>query len=79
MDLRSPWKPLLLVVGGFLACFFLPVGSDWFRGAIWEALGLVRRYAREHVILCLVPAFFLAGAGHQSSQCPGNTFCARFA
>jgi uncharacterized membrane protein YraQ (UPF0718 family) len=29
---------------------------------VWESLLLVRWYAREHVLLCLVPAFFIAGA-----------------
>ena len=33
-----------------------------FQGAIIEAFQLVRWYAREHVLLCLVPAFFIAGA-----------------
>lgn len=46
----------------FAACFWLPVGSDRFRSAIMESLHLVRWYAREHVLLCLVPALFIAGA-----------------
>lgn len=45
-----------------LACFYLPLGSSRFNGAIQEALHLVKWYAREHVLLCLVPAFFIAGA-----------------
>jgi uncharacterized membrane protein YraQ (UPF0718 family) len=50
----------------FLLCFYLPV--EWlqelarFETPIWEALYLVRWYAQEHVILCLIPAFFIAGA-----------------
>jgi hypothetical protein len=31
-----------------------------FTNAIFEALALVKWYAREHVLLCLVPAFFIA-------------------
>jgi len=58
----AEWKTALLVVGGFLACFFLPVGIVRFDAAIMEALHLVRWYAREHVLLCLIPAFFIAGA-----------------
>ncbi len=46
----------------FLACFWLPVGVGRFDGAVMEALHLVKWYAREHVLLCLVPAFFIAGA-----------------
>ncbi len=46
----------------FSACFYLPVELLPFRNPIFEALALVRWYAREHVLLCLVPAFFIAGA-----------------
>jgi uncharacterized membrane protein YraQ (UPF0718 family) len=46
----------------FLALYFLPVGSPRFDGALLEAFQLARWYAREHVLLCLVPAFFIAGA-----------------
>ena len=53
---------LLLFLGVFALCWWLPVGNDRFLGAVQEALALVRWYAREHVILCLIPAFFIAGA-----------------
>jgi hypothetical protein len=53
---------LALIVAAFAACWFLPVGSDRFWSALQESLSLVRWYAREHVLLCLVPAFFIAGA-----------------
>ncbi len=53
---------LLLVLAVFAACWFLPTGSDRFWSAIHESLALVQWYAREHVLLCLVPAFFIAGA-----------------
>ena len=52
----------LLVLAGFGACYFLPIESARFNNAIFEALALVKWYAREHVLLCLVPAFFIAGA-----------------
>ncbi len=59
-------KPLLIITVVFIACYFLPVSwlqeSQRVNNAIWEALHLVRWYAREHVLLCLVPAFFIAGA-----------------
>jgi hypothetical protein len=38
------------------------VGWERFRGGIMESLYLARWYAREHVLLCLAPAFFIAGA-----------------
>ena len=62
MDWKREWKPLVLIVAVFLACFYLPVGIPRFDNAIMEALHLVKWYAREHVVLCLIPAFFIAGA-----------------
>jgi len=59
---KNEWKALLLILGIFLACFYLPVGWGRFDNAVLEALHLVKWYAREHVLLCLVPAFFIAGA-----------------
>ena len=62
MNWKNEWKYLLLIIGVFLACYYLPVGSVRFDNAILEAFHLVKWYAREHVLLCLVPAFFIAGA-----------------
>lgn len=62
MDMHKEWKKLAGIVAVFLACFYLPVGLDRFDRAIMESLHLVKWYAREHVLLCLVPAFFIAGA-----------------
>ncbi len=62
MNWKSEWKILLLIVSVFLICFYLPVGKARFDNAILESLHLVKWYAQEHVILCLVPAFFIAGA-----------------
>jgi len=45
----------------FLAAFFLPIESARFNTALAAALDLVKWYAREHVVLCLLPAFFIAG------------------
>jgi uncharacterized membrane protein YraQ (UPF0718 family) len=63
---RNEWKALTLIVLGFIACFYLPVealqGWERLHNAFWEALYLVRWYAEEHVLLCLIPAFFIAGA-----------------
>jgi uncharacterized membrane protein YraQ (UPF0718 family) len=59
---KSEWKKLVLIVAVFLGCFYLPVGMPRFDGAIMEALHLVKWYAQEHVLLCLIPAFFIAGA-----------------
>jgi uncharacterized membrane protein YraQ (UPF0718 family) len=62
VSFKSEWKKLLLISVVFLVCYFLPVGSARFDNAIGESLHLVKWYAREHVLLCLVPAFFIAGA-----------------
>ena len=56
------WRKFLYIVAAFLACFYLPIENLRFTNAVFEALALVKWYAREHVILCLVPAFFIAGA-----------------
>ena len=59
---KSEWKALALISVGFVALLWMPVGTPRFNGGITEALELVRWYAHEHVILCLLPAFFIAGA-----------------
>ena len=63
---KSEWKAGILLGGGFLVAYYLPVellgGMIALQGPFAESLLLVRWYAREHVLLCLVPAFFIAGA-----------------
>ena len=61
MDWRSEWKPLVWIIGLFLAAYFLPLDHAVFLQSIHAALELARWYAREHVLLCLIPAFFIAG------------------
>jgi uncharacterized membrane protein YraQ (UPF0718 family) len=62
MDWKKEWKPLLWIVSIFIACYYLPIGNSRFDNAVMEALHLVKWYAQEHVLLCLIPAFFIAGA-----------------
>lgn len=62
MNLRHELKILAGMAGAFGAFYLLPVGSPRFDGAVTEALALTKWYAREHVILCLLPAFWIAGA-----------------
>ena len=62
MNWKTEWKWLVWIVVGFLACYTLPVGLPRFDHALLEAAHLVKWYAQEHVLLCLVPAFFIAGA-----------------
>ena len=54
-------KKLLLMIICFLVIYFLPIQNVRLLQAINEALALLVWYAREHVLLCLVPAFFIAG------------------
>jgi uncharacterized membrane protein YraQ (UPF0718 family) len=62
MDWKKESKPLLAIAAVFLGMFFLPVGIPRFDNAVFESLQLAKWYAREHVLLCLIPAFFIAGA-----------------
>lgn len=62
MNHRKEIKTLGFFLLIFLLLYFLPTDSLRFRTAIFEALELSKWYAREHVLLCLIPAFFIAGA-----------------
>ena len=62
IDWKREWKVLAALAAGFAVFYWLPVGFPRFDGAVTEALALTKWYAREHVLLCLVPAFFIAGA-----------------
>ena len=46
----------------FLIAFFVPWSAPRVSSAVNEAFLMLGEYAREHVLLCLVPAFFIAGA-----------------
>jgi uncharacterized protein len=59
--LRREWRILAAGALVFALVFTLPVGSSRFDGAVYEALALTRWYAQEHFLLCLVPAFLIAG------------------
>jgi uncharacterized membrane protein YraQ (UPF0718 family) len=60
--LKREIKILFWLIAIFLGAYYLPADLPRFQGAIVEAFRLLRWYAREHVLLCLVPAFFIAGA-----------------
>lgn len=50
------------IVGVFLLIYFAPLGNPQVQAAILESLHMLQEYAREHVLFCLIPAFFIAGA-----------------
>lgn len=58
----SEKQKAFLLVGVFLLANFLPLQHPRVQQALLEGFFLLRDYAREHVLLCLVPAFFIAGA-----------------
>jgi len=53
---------LTLIIVIFLFAFFLPLTNPKVQNAILEAFYMVQDYARHHVLLCLIPSFFIAGA-----------------
>lgn len=61
MEVKKELKILLWIVAIFAAVFFMPVGNETFMTAIAATLDLSKWYAQEHVVMCLLPAFFIAG------------------
>jgi uncharacterized membrane protein YraQ (UPF0718 family) len=55
-------KVLLAFLVVFLAAYFIPFSRIKVQDSLLEAFLLLQEYARQHVIFCLVPAFFIAGA-----------------
>ncbi|MBW2204752.1 MAG: permease [Deltaproteobacteria bacterium] len=53
---------LLLIVLIFLACYYVPWANPTIRQSGFEAFMMLQEYARDHVLACLIPAFFIAGA-----------------
>lgn len=56
------WQQLTLIVGVFLAAYYIPFGTPRVDAAVLESFKMLQEYARLHVLTCLVPAFFIAGA-----------------
>jgi uncharacterized protein len=61
MEWRSEIRYLSWIAAIFLGAYFLPLENARFQESIMAMLDLTRWYAQEHVILCLLPAFFIAG------------------
>ncbi len=55
-------RKLLIVIGVFLTVFFIPFTNERVSNAINEAFLMLADYAHQHVLLCVVPAMFIAGA-----------------
>lgn len=61
MELKKELRILAWILGFFLFAYFMPIGTEKFNNALLEAFELFKWYAQEHVLLCLIPAFFIAG------------------
>ena len=61
MEWKKELKIFAWILGFFLFAYFMPIGTQRFDNAILEAFELAKWYAQEHVLLCLIPAFFIAG------------------
>ncbi len=53
---------IIIFILVFFILYFMPLTGIRLQGAILEAFFMVQEYAREHVLFCLIPAFFIAGA-----------------
>jgi len=61
MNWKEQYKSFLWIAGFFIFAYFMPIESETFKGAILAAFDSAKWYAQEHVLLCLIPAFFIAG------------------
>jgi hypothetical protein len=63
---RREWWRLFGLIGAFVAIYLAPLDSPAVAAAVGatvqDGLALTRWYAREHVVLCLLPALVIAGA-----------------
>ncbi len=61
MNWKEEYKKFLWIIVVFLLVYFMPIETVKFKNALLEAFTLAKWYAREHVLFCLIPAFFIAG------------------
>ena len=61
MNWKEEYKIFLWILGFFLFAYFMPIENESFASAVLAAFDLAKWYAQEHVLLCLIPAFFIAG------------------
>ncbi|MFP4482535.1 MAG: permease [Thermovirgaceae bacterium] len=58
----SDKRKLFWLAAAFVLFYYMPAGNNRVQSGAVEAVAMMHEYAREHVLLCLVPAFFIAGA-----------------
>ncbi|MBV2247583.1 MAG: permease [Lentimicrobium sp.] len=61
MEVKKEFKILGWIIAVFVFAYYMPIESLRYREAVIAMFDLAKWYAREHVILCLLPAFFIAG------------------
>ncbi|MGM5480892.1 MAG: permease [Nanobdellota archaeon] len=59
---KKEWKKVAIIVAVFAVFYFLPQNAEWLNESITGGVNLLSEYAKEHVLTCLVPALFIAGA-----------------
>ena len=77
MDTKNELKILFWMIVVFVAVFFMPLGSERFMTAVDATFDLAKWYAQEHVVLCLLPAFFMSQSLFQTLEVSPiqNNFC----
>lgn len=53
---------ILIIALTLVAAYYVPWGNEMIRQSGFEAFMMLQEYAREHVLTCLIPAFFIACA-----------------
>ena len=56
------WQKFFWIIAIFLGAYFIPWESMLIRQSGLEAFMMLQEYAQQHVLTCLIPAFFIAGA-----------------
>lgn len=59
---RKDWTLMFWIALIFAIFYFIPQNSDWFNNSVLSGINLLGEYAKQHVLTCLLPALFIAGA-----------------
>ncbi|MDD4878328.1 MAG: permease [Candidatus Nanoarchaeia archaeon] len=59
---KKDWTLLAIIIAVFGIFYFVPSNAEWFRNSVLSAFDLLHDYAQKHVLTCLIPALFIAGA-----------------
>ncbi len=59
---KKEYKIMFWILFTFGLFYFIPYQSKWFETSVIGGVNLLNEYAKQHVLTCLVPALFIAGA-----------------